>query len=104
MLTRRPAALGRRPAAELTRHDGVRPQRPSRMGRYTTSAPKGRPVVPPGPRPKHNQGTIPRTPQGATGADRGDSERIGASHNSPHEGAVPWAVRNSRNTRTSTPT
>src|SRR6185312_4282459 len=57
-----------------------------------------------GPRPGHNQGTIPRTPQGATGADRGDSERIGASQNSAHEGAVPWAVRNSRNTRTSTPT
>jgi len=58
----------------------------------------------PSPRPGHNQGTIPRTRQGATGADRGDSERIGASQNSPHEGAVPWAVRNSRNTRTSTPT
>ena len=35
----------------------------------------------PSPRPGHNQGTIPRTPYGATGANLRDSERISESQN-----------------------
>jgi hypothetical protein len=54
--------------------------------------------------PGTTRGRPPGHSRGRRAANRRDSERISASQNSPHEGAVPWAVRNSRNTRTSTPT
>src|SRR6266516_7276372 len=59
MLNSRPAALGARPSCELTRRHCVRPQRSSRMVRYTPSAPKGRPVVPPEPAPRAQPGDHP---------------------------------------------
>jgi len=67
MLNRRPAALGRRASCELTRHDCVRPQRSSRTVRYTPSAPKGRPVVPPGPAPRAQPGDHPPDTPGGDG-------------------------------------
>jgi hypothetical protein len=54
--------------------------------------------------PGTTRGRPPGHSRGRRAANRRDSERISASQNSPHEGAVAWAVRHSRNTRTSTPT
>jgi len=58
----------------------------------------------PSPRPRHNQGTIPRAVQGATGANLRDSERISASqdhvkeqcHGQPgthQDGGLRWGRR-----------
>jgi len=61
------AALGRRPSCELRRHDCVRSPRSSRMVRYTPSAPKGRPVVPPEPAPRAQPGDHPPDTPGGDG-------------------------------------
>jgi hypothetical protein len=71
-------------SARSTRRDCVRPQRSSRMVRYTPSPPKGRPMVPRArarAQPGMTPGSFPGHPPGRQAANRRDSERVSASQN-----------------------